>query len=170
MSDRQIRGRVTADLAGCVAALAEAHTADRYPMRWPDDPAGWLSPDDMVGAWVAMLDGAVVGHVVLRSGVEAKAAVRLAADAGVPAERLVSVSRLYVAPAARRRGLAARLLGRAVADSGTRRPVLDVVDEPGSAAIACYERAGWRHVVTLPAAWTRPDGEHPMVRYYLSPS
>ena len=58
-----IRRRSENDLAECVPILAEVHRRDRYPMVWPDDPAGFLAKPGLIGAWVAVVDGRVDGHV-----------------------------------------------------------------------------------------------------------
>src|SRR5665811_986397 len=65
-----VRRRAVGDLPGCVRALEAAHAADAYPMWWPADPAGWLSPVGWTAAWVAELAGVVVGHVCVVRGVE----------------------------------------------------------------------------------------------------
>ena len=128
MNTLHIRSRVNGDLPGCVAALTEVHAADGYPSRWPAETAGWLTPADMLHAWTAHLDDTVVGHVVMRSVADDAMASLLAASGGVPPGRLASLSRLFVVPRARRRGVA-----------------------------------------SVQAAWTMPDGTHPMVAHYLSP-
>lgn len=100
-----VRSRTQDDLDGCVKALAEVQAADGYPVDWPDDPAGFLTPSDLAGAWVAVDDEGVAGHVGVTVG-----------DA---------VTRLFVAPRARGRGLAVRLL-----EALTVRPLtLEVSDE-----------------------------------------
>ncbi|MGW2329133.1 hypothetical protein ACWC5C_25720 [Streptomyces sp. NPDC001700] len=65
MPAAQLRPRTDEDLAACVSALATVQRADRYPVHWPDDPQGWLTPADMLGAWVAAEGPAVLGHVTL---------------------------------------------------------------------------------------------------------
>ncbi|RNG17655.1 hypothetical protein [Streptomyces botrytidirepellens] len=54
-----IRPRTDEDPAACVTALATVQRADRYPVHWPDDPEGWLTPDGMRGhaARAALADG-----------------------------------------------------------------------------------------------------------------
>lgn len=119
-----MRRRTPADLGSCLALLAEVHRADGYPSPWPADPAAWLARRDLAAAWVAELEDGVAGHVALtRSGL---------------------VTRLMVAPWARRRGLARHLLGVAAARADALAlPVsLQVVDTRLD-AIALYERAGW---------------------------
>jgi [ribosomal protein S18]-alanine N-acetyltransferase len=122
----RFRRRTRADLGACVGLMAEVHRVDGYPSPWPDDPVAWLVRPDLAGAWVVELETGVAGHVALtQSGL---------------------VTRLMVAPWARRRGLAVRLLGVAAAraDALALRPSLQVVDTR-SAAIAVYESAGWSY-------------------------
>jgi ribosomal-protein-alanine N-acetyltransferase len=122
----RLRRRSPSDLGACTGLLAEVHLADAYPSPWPDDPVAWLARPDLAGAWVVELETAVAGHVALT--------------------RCGLVTRLMVAPWARRRGLAVRLLGVAAAhaDALALRPSLQVVDSR-IAAIALYERAGWSY-------------------------
>ncbi|GLZ80682.1 GNAT family N-acetyltransferase [Actinorhabdospora filicis] len=156
-----IRDRSTVDLPGCVSALRAVFEADRYPAAWPADPAGWLTPQ---GLLLARVSGDVDGHVGLVDG-EPPAAL------GLRREDVAWVSRLFVAPSARRGGLARALLRDAVAGAGAlgRRAVLDV--ESGAAkAIALYEGEGWTRVHTATAEWIAPDGRPAVLHYYLSPS
>ena len=64
----RIRLRTDDDLGECVGLLETVESTDRYPAHWPDDPALWLSPKAMLGAWVAETDGRIVGHVALNAG------------------------------------------------------------------------------------------------------
>ncbi len=100
----RIRAREAGDLDLCVQALAAGHETGGYPANWPADPARWLTPDGIACAWVATTAAVpVAGHLVLR---------RPDADlAGGPA---AEVSRLFVAPAARRQGVARALLDQAI--------------------------------------------------------
>ncbi|HTZ43602.1 MAG TPA: GNAT family N-acetyltransferase [Jatrophihabitans sp.] len=153
MPDRiELRPRSAADLPACVAALREVHERDGYPQRWPVDPPGWLDPPGLAGAWVAVADGAVHGHVAL---------VADGADALV-------LSRLYVAAAARGTGLAGRLLDLAVTQAGARSLWLEVMDD-AAPAIRLYERAGWHLVERRPASWVGPAGRS-TVRVYRAVS
>ncbi|MEU9122233.1 GNAT family N-acetyltransferase [Streptomyces sp. NPDC048506] len=139
-----IRRRRDTDLDACVAALSQVHAHSGYPYHWPDDPARWLTPDGLTAAWVAEADGRVVGHAAL-CGREA--------------------SRLYVAPAARGAGLGGRLL-HAVEEAAAARgltPVL-AVKTTDTAAIALYERRGWRRRVTERQEWGA--GEVVTVHHY----
>ncbi|WP_326617314.1 GNAT family N-acetyltransferase [Streptomyces decoyicus] len=143
-----IRRRRDTDLDACVAVLAEVHTHSGYPHHWPDDPAGWLTPDGLTAAWVAEADGSVVGHVAL-CGHEA--------------------GRLCVAPTARGAGLGGRLLRALEAEAAARglRPVLEVKDTD-TAAIALYERLGWTRRATERQEWGA--GEVVTVHRYEAPT
>ena len=162
-----VRQRVVNDLPDCVRALKAVHAADGYPMWWPADPAGWLSPVRCTSAWVAELGGAIVGHVCVVGGVEDPV---VASSAGVSSDRLAAVSRLFVAPAARGRRLGASLLAASslYASAQGLQLMLDVVDDGGPAA-AVYERLGWRLVDRRFAGWTTPRGDRLPVRIYLAP-
>ncbi|WP_327712694.1 GNAT family N-acetyltransferase [Streptomyces sp. NBC_00464] len=162
----EIRRRRYADLSACVAALATVHEADRYPAEWPADPARWLTPDDMLDGWVAMEGPDVLGHVALPRTDHV-----LAADTGLPPEELASVARLFATASARRRGVARALLDTvttAAAAEG-RRLVLEVEDG-GRAAIALYERTGWRRAGSRPGDWTTADGRTALLHTYVAPA
>ncbi|MFD7500608.1 GNAT family N-acetyltransferase [Streptomyces sp. NPDC059850] len=166
MPAAQIRPRTAQDLASCVSALATVQRADRYPVHWPEDPEGWLTPHDMLGAWVAAEGPAVLGHVALTRTDPA-----LANAIGAPAEELAAVARLFVSTTARRRGLAAELLGHAArsAEADGLRPVLEV-DSGATAAIGLYERAGWRFVSAMTADWHTANGQLAVVHAYSGPA
>ncbi|WP_223167992.1 GNAT family N-acetyltransferase [Nonomuraea sp. SYSU D8015] len=143
----EIRDRTPEDLAACVEALAEVQAVDRYPVDWPDDPAGWLTPDGLVRAWVAAEAGIVLGHVALTGDLE--------------------ITRLFVTPAARGRGVAALLLHTVRAAART--PLKLQVSSEGTAAIRFYERSGWRRVGSSRATWLNAAGEPALVHHYVSP-
>ncbi|WP_407442595.1 GNAT family N-acetyltransferase [Rhodococcus sp. (in: high G+C Gram-positive bacteria)] len=142
-----IRLRRPGDLAQCVEALSEVHTADGYPHRWPDDPVEWLSPADLDTAWIAEQAGRIAGHLAL-----------------VGREDAVWVSRLFVRPEARGSHVGERLLGKA-RERGVLR--LDVIEQ-STTAIALYERTGWTLLERRPADWIMSDGTRPIERLYIS--
>lgn len=154
-SPLRVRPRAAADLTGCARALAEVHARDAYPLDWPADPAGWLSPPSLIAAWVAERDGEVAGHVALcRAGAGDTAPAVWSARRDVGPGTTAVVGRLFVAPAARGHGTGALLLATA-ADEARRRalhPVLDVVASD-TAATALYERAGWTRLTTTEQRW-----------------
>jgi ribosomal protein S18 acetylase RimI-like enzyme len=142
-----IRPRQEGDLARCASLLRATHDADGYPMRLPEDPATFFVVSDALGAWVALADDDdVVGHVLLRAA-STPTVMALAAEAtGLAHSRLAVVGRLVVAPWLRRRGAGRSLLSHAAREAwrAGRQPVLDVLIEQ-RAAIALYERDGWRN-------------------------
>ncbi|MFG1916872.1 GNAT family N-acetyltransferase [Micromonospora sp. NPDC048898] len=163
-----IRRRRATDLDGCVAALAEVHRVDGYPLNWPADPHHWLREPHPARAWVAVAadataaedaDAAIVGHVSVH---------RLPGPStGPPARPTAEVTRLFVAPAARGLELGSALLARARQWASARGTdlVLDVTCGDASAA-ALYERTGWRCTGVSVAPWTAPDGSPVSLRHY----
>src|ERR1700733_3294123 len=148
-----VRTRRSEDLDRCVALLREVHDADRYPTVWPADPAGWLAGRRLLGAWVAEENDALVGHLALLGTDAARAHSQWCEALQLPVERLAVVSRLFVSPDARGRGIAGALLRRAEerARAAGLGLGLDVAAHNG-AAIAFYARRGWRRVGTAELA------------------
>ncbi|WP_406041733.1 GNAT family N-acetyltransferase [Micromonospora sp. NBC_00898] len=162
MNEVKIRDRQLTDLDQCVEALAVVHDVDGYPLNWPVDPHGWLCSPGILQAWIAETASAIVGHVVLQL-----VAPSITAN-GSPTPPTAEVSRLFVVPAARRQAVASGLLHHAhqwAADHGFGL-TLEVTDDQRSAAIALYERNGWRHTHTTKANWTAPDGKPVSLRHY----
>jgi ribosomal protein S18 acetylase RimI-like enzyme len=154
----RIRARQAADVELCVAVLAEVHQTSAYPTNWPADPAAWLTPAGTIDAWIASSDKVPVsGHVVLR---------QLPASPG--AHAVAEISRLFVAPAARRQGVAQALLQQAMhwATANSHDLVLEVTNDL-QAAQALYERVGFRHSATKQADWTTRDG-HPVTLHHYT--
>ncbi|MEV0620510.1 GNAT family N-acetyltransferase [Nonomuraea sp. NPDC050404] len=146
----EIRDRTPLDLDACVKALAEVQAVDRYPVDWPSDPGRWLTPADLARAWIAEpvpQAGVVLGHVALTEDLE--------------------ITRLFVAPAARGGGLAARLIDTVRA--ATHLPLKLQVSSEGQAAIRFYERSGWRRIGSDRADWLNAAGEPALVHHYVSP-
>jgi GNAT superfamily N-acetyltransferase len=115
----------------------------------------------LLQAWITEgAGGAVDGHVAVQ---------RLPSDAP---DRQIELSRLFVAPAARRHSLASSLVDhvRAWAAEHNYDLTLNVTDEHRSAAVAFYEATGWRHSHTTDADWTTPDGRPVKLRHYLPAS
>ncbi|MFG1881650.1 GNAT family N-acetyltransferase [Micromonospora sp. NPDC049102] len=91
-------------------------------------------------------DGQVVGHVVATRG---------------------RVARLFVVPSARGLALGGALLDRVREWASARGTdlVLEVTSDD-AAAVALYERAGWRYTGSSTAPWTAPDGSAVSLRHY----
>lgn len=162
-----IRARKPDDMPGCVTLLRTVHEISGYPSVWPEDAAGWLTPASLMAAWITETGGQITGHAALVQGTRAQCLLRAT---GRDSDQLGRIVRLFVDPAVRRQGLAGALLETATAqarDHGLQ-PVLNVMAD-GHAAIALYERSGWKLAGSQPATWTTPDGVSPMMRYYVGP-
>jgi ribosomal protein S18 acetylase RimI-like enzyme len=145
----RIHERAENDLDPLVEVLWRAHGVG-YPAHWPAAPRDWISPAGLLGAWVAVDDDQVVGHV----------------GVAVPAPgRMAEVTRLFVDPAHRGKGIADALLDAAEHGAPGTHLRLDVTEESPE-AWRLYERRGWCLTGRGPADWCTPSGEVPTVRYY----
>ncbi|MEV0532597.1 GNAT family N-acetyltransferase [Kitasatospora sp. NPDC050463] len=152
----RIRRRRASDLDACVEVLAAVHADDGYPVNWPEQPGDWLTQPSLLAAWVAALDGHVVGHIALtRSGPDDAAPALWSLREGTSVEDTAVISRLFVSPAARGHGIGARLMASAVREAEERalHPVLDVLASDTPAA-ALYERLGWSRLGSVDQRWS----------------
>ncbi|MEU4619256.1 GNAT family N-acetyltransferase [Actinoplanes sp. NPDC023801] len=150
-----IREKTATDADACLALLMRVHSNDRYPLHLrPDEVPGFYRSAAKGGyeaaAWVAERDGEIVGHVALHCPPEDPTLTAAAEATGLPADRLVLLSRLFVAPTLRRSGLGRALVRHATAQAPAlgRRAVLDVGRTLDS-AVALYESEGWSRVGEL---------------------
>ncbi len=149
-----IRPRVDGDLPALVEGLAEVARADGYPSIWPRDPAAWLRADDLIGGWVALQAGSVVGQVLLRRPADDVPADLWSAATGRDRTECAVIKRLFVVPAARGTGLGRALMTVAgdTASGLGRHSVLDVTDR-NQAAVRLYERLGWTRLGSFEVAF-----------------
>jgi GNAT superfamily N-acetyltransferase len=156
-----LRPRRDEDLPAVVEVLRAVHAADDYPSRWPDDPAGWLRPPGLRGAWVAVADDdgspVVVGHVGLL------APARLPEGPPATGPGTAEVVRLVVDPARRRAGVGALLLDEAAAAARAEGLDVDLQVVAGSGAVDVYARLGWTETRRHTASWVDADGSSPEV-------
>lgn len=145
-----IREKTVEDASACLGLLMEVHQFDGYPPYLPADALQFINPDYEVAAWVAERDGCIIGHVALHQAAVDPTLEAARRATGLPAERLVVISRLFTAPALRRNGVGRALLRHATqqAQSRRQRAVLDV-EQASEAPIALYESEGWQRVESL---------------------
>lgn len=156
----RIRLRELADLEQCVEVLSAVHRHDGYPLQWPEDPISWLSPPGLVLAWVVDIHAHPMGHIAVLAPAPSRR------QRGDKAE----ISRLFVSPLLRGKGVGAQLLDVATlhARSHGWSPWLEVVEGDGRAA-RFYERLGWRLVDRRSAPWATSTGSRPILREYYRP-
>jgi GNAT superfamily N-acetyltransferase len=165
----EVRPRTEVDLDACVRVLAEVHERDGYPVNWPETPRGWLARPSQLAAWVAELDGGIVGHLALApAGQDDLAPALWSRRAGTDAERTAVISRLYVSPSARGHRIGALLMSQAVKEARERglHPVLDVVASD-TAAVTLYERLRWTLLAVVDQQWA--PGRQVTIRCYAAP-
>ncbi|MFF1482854.1 GNAT family N-acetyltransferase [Streptomyces sp. NPDC058301] len=166
--DLVIRPRRTEDLDDAAEALVAIHASDGYPVEGVDDPHGWLDSPKVIRAWIAALDGRVVGHVSINRPNGEEAVALWADQAGVPDTQIAVLARLFVLPEARGNDVGGRLMNAATtsAQMDGLRLVLDVMAKD-AAAIRLYERLGWSHIGTTSHAYG--DGQSIEAICFVSP-
>jgi GNAT superfamily N-acetyltransferase len=142
-----VRRRTDDDIGACELLALAVHEVDGYPVHIPSDMRNFLVAPDQFTAWVAELDGEVVGHVALRARCSPAAIDVVRRALGLREGDLGVVARLLVSPAARRQGIGRGLLDTARAEAISRRlvPMLEVVTWQRS-AVSLYEALGWSRV------------------------
>lgn len=163
-----IRERLPDDGTALEAIAMETHAFDGYPKYLPGDLRSFIVDPGALAAWVAEVDGLVVGHVALHPrSVPDVMSVALGAT-GLREDQVAVLARLLVSPSARGLGIGRALLDHAAGAAARlgRRAVLDVVDEHVG-AIALYDRAGWTRVGRV--EWNLPDGRPLREFVYVSP-
>jgi GNAT superfamily N-acetyltransferase len=156
-----IRPRRDGDVPVLADVLTEQQPVSRYPFRWPlSFPVeSFLVRDHEQAAWVAELDGTVVGHVMVGSvELELSSAV-FRGRTGCAEPAVVSVK--FVGSAVRGRGVGGLLLDTAVAWARERGrvPVLDVVPLPAT-ALGFYQHRGWVEIGCRWVDWLTADQPH----------
>lgn len=139
------------DLAGAAAALIEVHSTDGYPVEGVAQPEAWLRSADVIAAWVAELDGSIVGHVAIMRPHGEDAVSLWMQQSGDSDGQIGVLARLFVVKEARKHAVGERLMKAAMSYGAERglRLVLDVMTKD-AAAIRLYERLGWREIGRAP--------------------
>jgi GNAT superfamily N-acetyltransferase len=164
-----LRPRREEDLERCVAFLRRVHEVDRYPVIWPPDPVEWLARRDPLAAWVAEQDEQLVGHLSLHAADDTRARPQWREALGVGVEGLAVVSRFFVSPEVRGRGIGGALINRAEQHAAGERLQLALdVAEHNRDAIGFYERRGWRQVGNAELELTAEPWRLDVVLFVLS--
>jgi GNAT superfamily N-acetyltransferase len=163
-----IRRRAEADLDELVRIAQVVQALDGYPGRQPRDMTAFLAAPYALSAWVAELDGAVVGHVALHRESLPVVMERAASVLDCEPSQLAVVARLLVDPAVRRAGIGRALLDAAAVDARSRglHPILDVVTH-FEAANALYRSCGWHNAGEVTMVFR--DGTSLQSFVYLAP-
>lgn len=162
MSELTIRSRSDADLGALEAILARQQAQTQYPFVWPlSIPAErFIHRPTELSSWVAVLDGAVVGHVALQQVADDDLGRMWARAHRVPVQRLRCVGTLFADLRHAGRGVGSALLRTAtdcaLAEGGA--PVLDVVAEH-EAPRRLYRKHGWKDVGRYRPEWLPGDFE-----------
>lgn len=159
----EMRDRTNDDVDACARIARLVHDRDGYPPRLVEDLRRFLVSPRALGAWVAVEDGEVVGHVALHPTSSVQVVAAACEALGIAADGLAVIARLLVAPDRRRRGIADGLLVTATrAATGLGRHAILDVPTHFAPAVALYERAGWSRVaqVTVTIAGTEPLDEY----------
>jgi GNAT superfamily N-acetyltransferase len=163
-----IRDRSPDDSQALEAIALETHRTDGYPKYPPEDMKSFIFVAGALGAWVAVDNDEVTGHVALHPRGSPQVVDMAASATGLDAGRIAVVARLFVAPSARGQGVGRALLERATDEALSlgRRAVLDVVEDH-VAAIGLYEDRGWTFLGRV--NWSLPGGQPLRELVYLSP-
>lgn len=109
-----VRPRVTEDMDHVLATMRPVHEHDGYPSAWPKNALGWLTPRGILGAWVAIVDSRIIGHVAVGRVFDDEDDCYLVQCSGLSVDEIAEVKRLFVEPSARGMGAATQLLAKAV--------------------------------------------------------
>ena len=153
--DLVIRDRRDEDLPALVALLGRQQAETRYPYIWPfpDVIEKFLKRSTELRAWVAELDGELVGHIAVASVDDDVLGRSWAAAHRVAVAELRCVSVFFADISRAGQGIGSRLLEHATAyASAEGYPVLDVVAAQ-EVPVNLYLRRGWQLIETTQAPW-----------------
>lgn len=161
--DLVIRDRQDADLPALIDLLDRQQAQTKYPFIWPfpGPIEDFLKRRSELRAWVAELDGSIVGHVAVTTADDDAIGHSWAAAHGARIDQLRCVSVFFADITRTGQGIGSRLLQHATDfASADGYPVLDVVaahEKPFN----LYLRRGWQLIETTQAPW-HPDTDLPI--------
>lgn len=153
--DLVIRDRRDDDLPALAALLGRQQAETQYPHVWPfPRPINeFLKRSTELRAWVAELDGEVVGHVAITSADDDRIGRSWAAAHNADLSELRCVSVFFADITRAGQGIGSRLLQHATDEAlAEGYPVLDVVAS-SEGPVNLYLRRGWRLIETTQAPW-----------------
>ncbi|WPG99760.1 putative GNAT domain, acyl-CoA N-acyltransferase [Acrodontium crateriforme] len=137
-----IRRRTDADLDACIQLLAAVNAKDGYPVEGISGGKAFLGPGP---AWVAEMEGRIIGHVGIKQASMDDVSVALWWKLH-PGDRVAVLGRLMVHPGVRGAGIASKLIeaGTLWARDNQRRLVLFGLPH-NTGALQLYQKLGWHH-------------------------
>jgi len=152
-----VRERRDDDVPVLAVVLAEQQSTSRYPVRWPlpIPVEDFLVRPGEERAWVAEVDGRVVGHVAVYT---LDGNLREPFVTAIGSEDLAELAVLFVAADVIGTGIGGRLHDTAVdwIVATGRQPVLDVVPVHDR-AVEVYRHRGWEVVGEVRPVWLAED-------------
>jgi len=178
-----IRPRTAEDLPACVEVMRAVYATSGYPVQGTENALEDLQTT--TAAWVAVVDGVVVGHVAMSEARDDYASVVVwrqrkqqqqqeqqqhpNEDNKGDDDKLAILGWLYVHPDARKRGLATKLINAVQEEArrrgGLRLVMFALVKDQG--AIRLYRSLGWVHYGNTVFRWG--EGNEMAAECFASP-
>ncbi|KAI1403111.1 acyl-CoA N-acyltransferase [Hypoxylon fuscum] len=161
-----VRARTDGDIAACLEVLKAVYETNGYPVEGVGDPGLFFSKDDV--AWVAEIDGIVVGHVAFAKASTENVAVAIWWQQHPEDTHVAVLGRLFVHPHSRKGGTASRLVATAVEEARRRRQRLVLFSLiKDRCAISLYGKLGWQHFGSAIFKWG--EGNEMAAECFTSP-
>ena len=156
------------DTPGAARALISVHATDGYPVEGVDEPEAWIQAPDVISAWIAETNAAIVGHVAIMRPNGEEAVSLWQRQSGADESTIAVLARLFVIREARKKATGERLMRAATEHARQKRLrlVLDVMTKD-TAAIHLYERLGWKRIGQ--AIHRYGNSQHTDALCYVSP-
>ncbi|KAI1392216.1 acyl-CoA N-acyltransferase [Hypoxylon trugodes] len=147
-----IRPREDSDIPTCLRILDAVYKSTGYPVGGVNNSVSFFTKNET--AWVAEVNGMVVGHISLTKASSENVAVALWKQRYPEDIDIAVLGRLFVHPESRRGGVASRLIETVIEESrrtGQRLLLFALVKDQD--AIRLYRRMGWNHFGSTIFRW-----------------